>query len=52
MSLSSARQNVRKDHLSSELPQNVMTVLALAAREITFEDAATEVYMSSNALRK
>ncbi len=52
MSLSSARKNWRKDHLSSELPQKLMTVLALAARGMTFEDAATEVHMSSNTLHK
>ena len=52
MSLSSVRQNGRKNHLSSELPPKVMTALALAAGGMTFEDAAAEVDMSSDALRK
>ena len=52
MSLSSVRQNSRKDHLSSELPPKVMTALALAAGGMTFEDTAAEVDMSSDALRK
>ena len=43
MSLSSVRQNGRKDHLSSELPPKVMTALALAAGGMTFENAAAEV---------
>ena len=47
MSLSSARQNGRNDHLSSELTPKVMNVLALAARRMTVENAATEVHMNS-----
>ena len=42
MSLSSVRQNGRKDHLSSELPPKVMTALAFAAGGMTFEDASAE----------
>ena len=52
MSLSSVRQNGRKNHLSRKLPPKVMTALALAAGGMTFEDAAAEVDMSSDALRK
>ena len=52
MSLSSVRQKGRKNHLSSELAPKVMTPLALAAGGMTFEDAAAEVDMSSDALRK
>ena len=53
MTLSAAtRQNGRTHHLASELPPKVMTALSLAATGMSWSDAAAQVNMSTEALRK
>ena len=52
MTLASARQSGRTPHLSSQLTPKVMTALSLAATGLSWSDAAAEVGMSTEALRK
>ena len=52
MSLSSVRQSGRTPHLSSQLTPKVMTALSLAASGLSWSQAAAEVGISSEALRK
>ena len=52
MTLASARQSGIKPHLSSQLTPKVMTALSLAATGLSWSDAAAEVGMSTEALRK
>ena len=52
MTLTSARQSGRTPHLLSQLTPKVMTALSLAATDLSWSDAAAEVGMSTEALRK